>query len=151
MHLSIPERALTGFSGAAAVTLVHETMRKRIPNAPRMDLVGQRGLSRLLRTIGAPVPRGRRLHRSTLLGDLLANSAWYALVGRARRPLLRGAVLGGLAGVGGVVLTPLLGLGRRPVRRTPETALMTTAWYLLGGLAAGATERALQRRRHALP
>ena len=57
--------------------------------------------------------------------------------------LARGAALGAVAGLGAVVLPPLMGLGSRPSARTPQTAAMAFGWYLLGGLAAAAVHRGL--------
>jgi hypothetical protein len=51
-----------------------------------------------------------------------------------------------LAGVGAVVLPPLLGLGQQPGRRTPWTELMTVAWYTAGGVAAAAVAERLDDR-----
>ena len=35
------------------------------------------------------------------------------------------------------------GLGRQPAKNSTETNLLTVAWYVLGGLAAGAAFQAL--------
>jgi len=64
-------------------------------------------------------------------------------VGSPEHAILRGAVLGVAAGLGAVVLSPYLGLGRRPRGLTPRTKAKTFAWYLAGGLAAGAAFRGL--------
>lgn len=148
MRQSVAARFITGVSGAAAVTLVHETARRRVAHAPRMDVVGKRVLKRILHAAGRRAPGPKQLYRAALVGELLSNSAYYSLVGvgHPRRALLRGAVLGAVAGVGGVFLTPKLRLGRQPVMRTPQTAWMTFGWYLLGGLVAGTTLRVLEAK-----
>jgi len=99
-----------------------------------------------MRAAGYEPPRGRVLYGLSLLGELASNSMYYALVGagRSKRPLLRGAILGAVGGIGAVVLAPLMGLGQQPHRRTPWTQLMTVAWYTLGGLATGAAAEALE-------
>ena len=110
--------------------------------APRLDRVGQRALARGLRRAGRTPPRGRARYFAAMAGDLAANTLYYSLVGAgASRPWLRGLALGAGAGAGAVTLVPRLGLGRRAVRRTPATALMTVGWYLLGGLAAAGAAR----------
>ena len=80
-----------------------------------------------------------------LVGDLVSNSLYYSLVGAgARQDAMRnGALLGLAAGLGAVFLPEPLGLGRQPTEDSPETQLMTVAWYLLGGLAAGAAYSAI--------
>ncbi|MDQ5836364.1 MAG: hypothetical protein M3379_06230, partial [Acidobacteriota bacterium] len=64
----------------------------------------------------------------------------YSLVGAgaSRDALRNGALLGLAAGLAAVYLPEPLGLGRQPTEDSPQTQLMTVAWYLLGGLAAGA-------------
>jgi hypothetical protein len=80
------------------------------------------------------------LHDLALAGDLVSNSVYYALVGVGdpRHVWQRGALLGLAAGVGAVALPGPLGLGHSPSERTPQTQVMTVAWYLAGGLAAAA-------------
>ena len=133
----------SGLVGACALTLVHETARRFIDDAPRMDVLGMRALSKVARAadLDPPVP----LHEAALVGDLVSNSFYYSLVGAgAREDALRnGALLGLAAGLGAVYLPEPLGLGRQPTEDSPQTQLMTVAWYLVGGLAAGAAYRAL--------
>jgi hypothetical protein len=133
----------SGLVGACALTLIHEAARRFIDDAPRMDVLGMRALSKAARAadLDPPVP----LHEAALVGDLVSNSVYYSLVGAgSRREALRnGALLGLAAGLGAVYLPEPLGLGRQPTEDSPQTQLMTVAWYLLGGLAAGAAYRAL--------
>jgi hypothetical protein len=139
----------TGLAGALTVTAAHQLGKRTSKRAPRMDLAGRRGLERLLRGIGVRPPRGRRLQRATLGAELVSNSAYYALAGvpLARRPIARGALLGAAAGLGGVVLTPMLNLGWRPVFRSKRAPPLTVFYYLLGGIAAGAFARATLGRK----
>lgn len=133
----------SGLVGACALTLVHEAARRYIDDAPRMDVVGMRALSRGLRAvdIDPPIP----LHEAALVGDIAANSLYYGLVGlgEPKDGVRNGALLGLAAGVAAVYLPEPLGLGRQPAKNSAETDLLTVAWYLLGGLAAGAAYQAL--------
>jgi hypothetical protein len=136
----------TGAAGAATVTLAHELVRQLVPHPPRMDRLGMAALTRVLLAAGTSVPRRDQLRGYTLLGDLAGNALFYApLARRGKRPLLRGLGLGVLAGVGAVVLTPMLGLPRRHRGVTVRTQAITVALYALGGLAAGAMARLLDR------
>lgn len=137
----------SGLAGALALTLVHETARRVIPHAPRVDVIGVRAISRSIRAAGYQPPRYDRLHHIALAGDLVSNSAYYSLVGVGDRRHVwrRGAALGLLGGLGAALLPPVLGLGQPPHRKTPFTQILTVAWYLLGGLAAAATYDAVSR------
>lgn len=136
-----------GLTGAVTVTLLNEGVRRRLPHAPRMEVIGERALAGSLDAVGVTPPRGAALYRWTLLGDLVSNSVYYALVG-AGSPggtWVRGGALGLAAGLGAVFLPRPLGLGRQPGERAPLTPVLTAAWYLAGGLTAGATYRLLAR------
>ena len=52
---------------------------------------------------------------------------------------------GASLGVGGVALPGLFGLGEVPGNRTPQTQVMTVAWYTVGELAAGTVTRVLRK------
>lgn len=133
----------SGLVGACALTLVHEAARRYIDDAPRMDVVGMRALARGLRAvdIDPPIP----LHEAALVGDIVSNSLYYGLVGLGEPEdgVRNGALLGLAAGVAAVYLPEPLGLGRQPAKNSTETNLLTVAWYVLGGLAAGAAFQAL--------
>ena len=132
-------RSLAGGAvGALALTALNEGARRRVPHAPRMEVIGMRALAGAIRGLGGTPPRGRTLFRSTLAGDLLSNTMYYALVGTGSRRsrLTRGLLLGAAAGLGAVLLPPALGLGHPPGERRPATPLMTVAWYTAGGVVA---------------
>lgn len=135
-----------GLLGACALTLIHETARRSVPHAPRVDVLGERALQRALRAAGRRAPDRRALYLPTLAGDLASNALFYALVGFGGREgaLWRGTTLGLLGGAGTVVLAPALGLGPQPGEKAPHTQWMTLLWYTLGGMAAGAAYRALR-------
>jgi hypothetical protein len=137
-----------GFAGAVALTALHEVARRLRPHdAPRMDVLGERGLRKLLHLADLPQPSEGVAYSATMLGDILSNGFYYSLVGSGPRSLSRGLLLGAAAGVGGVVLPGPLGLGEAPSNRTPQTQAMTVAWYTVGGLVAGAVAQALRHRR----
>ena len=137
-----------GFAGAIALNVLHETVRHLRPaDAPRMDVLGERGLRKLLGLADAPQPGPETAYVATLAGDVFSNSLYFSLVGSGRHSLGRGAVLGALAGVGGVLLPGPMGLGEAPSNRTPQTQAMTVAWYTVGGLVAGLVAQALRKGR----
>ncbi|MFC4636829.1 hypothetical protein [Deinococcus hohokamensis] len=136
---------LAGLAGAVTVTVLNEGVRRVLPHAPRMEVIGERALAGTLEAVGADPPRGEALYGWTMLADLVSNSLYYGLVavaGPAQAWPLGGA-LGLAAGVGAVALPRPLGLGEQPDARSPQTPVLTAAWYLAGGLAAAATYRRL--------
>jgi hypothetical protein len=146
--MPLPLPALLGGAAAAlALTGVHQAARLLTDHAPRMDILGMRALAEGYRAAGQTPPPEDRLYAITLTGDLVGNALYYALtgVGRPGGEWRRGLLLGLGAGIGGVVLPPLVGLGSESSARTPATAAMTVAWYTLGGLVAAAATRALRR------
>ncbi|MBK0404348.1 hypothetical protein I5M27_15225 [Adhaeribacter sp. BT258] len=132
-----------GLAGACALTLVHETMRRLHPDAPRMDLLGMRAIAQTMRAANAEPPAEEKLFGITMVGDIVANALYYSLVGSNRNAWLRGSLLGLAGGLGGVVLPGPMGLGTAPSGRTTQTKVMTVAWYFLGGLAAAAAARGM--------
>jgi hypothetical protein len=145
--MSLNAAALSGFIGACTLTLIHETARRIVPNAPRMDVLGMRAIAKSLRKLDTQPPADDDLHRLALVGDVISNSLYYSLVGIAKpeNALVPGALLGVGAGVGALLLPEPLGLGSAPSARTNETRVMTVLWYTAGGLAAALAYRALSR------
>ncbi|QJW98383.1 hypothetical protein [Frigoriglobus tundricola] len=139
----------SGAAGAVALNLAHEVTRHTVTDAPRMDVLGKRALAAGLRAVDTTPPGEPVLHAVVLGGDLVANSAYYSLVGLGGPDgaTARGVLLGLAAGLGAVFLPGPLGLGTAPSRRTSQTALMTVGLYTLGGLVAGVTFGALAGRR----
>lgn len=141
-----PGRAVSGgIAGALLLTGLHEAARRAVPHAPRMDVIGERALSRSLRAWHRRPPRGRQLFRTTLAAELLSNTLYYSLVGAGSGSgrLRRGLLLGLAAGVGAVLLPPRLGLGHPPGEKVPLTPVLTIAWYTAGGLTAALVSQLL--------
>lgn len=142
-----PATALIGGTAAAtAVTLLHQLMKFNIEDAPHMDELGMESLAKGLTYTNQPLPDNDTLYYTTLAGDLLVNSAYYAAVGIGEKESvwLRGALLGLAAGVGGVVLPKPLGLNEKKSTRTVKTTILTVALYTLGGLISSAIMSAVE-------
>lgn len=144
--MSILKAIASGFIGATALTLIHESTRRIFPEkAPRMDVLGERAIAGLLRASGRQPPDDDTLYKLTLGGDLISNGIYYSFVGAGdpKYAWVRGAVLGLAAGIGGVVLPGPLGLGKAPSGRTVATQSLTIHHYLAGGLVAALAYRLL--------
>ncbi|MDJ1503812.1 hypothetical protein [Xanthocytophaga agilis] len=137
----------SGLAGALSVTLINESVRRFVPNAPRLDLLGSRAVEKSASAMGYSLPSSAR-YPVAIAGDLLSNSLYYSMsgVGKEKNTLLKGALLGLAAGVGAVALPDKMGLGEQPTNKTGQTQLLTVAYYLIGGLVTAATARFLTDR-----
>lgn len=138
-----------GLAGAVALTLIHETIKAVIPQAPRMDLLGKEAISKGLKSLNGNAPGEKQLYAITLTGDLIANAIYYSFAGIGKREdaLVKGAALGLAAGLGAVLLPGPLGLDTRYSNRTLETKLITVGLYVAGGIVAAAIMRLLERKK----
>jgi prepilin signal peptidase PulO-like enzyme (type II secretory pathway) len=138
-----------GVAGAVAITLIHESIKKVIPQAPRMDLLGMSALSKGIRMAGAKTPSERKLYAVTLAGDLLSNALYYSFagIGKKENAVAKGALLGLSAGLGAVLLPKPLGLPTSHSNRTLETKVMTVGLYVAGGIIAALVMKALDRKK----
>lgn len=141
------EKLGSGLIGACAVTAIHETMRRVVPEAPRMDLMGMNAVSRALSAAGVEPPRGKKLYNVALVGDLLSNALYYSLAGYGSRKQTwtQGAALGLAAGIGAVAFPPAMGLDGRHSARTWKTGLLTVGLYVTGALISTAMIKLLQK------
>jgi hypothetical protein len=136
-----PTALASGVVGAAALTLCHETGRRLLADAPRMDVLGMRAISRAIEMLtGRTPPSFDRLHAAALAGDLAGNSLYYSAVAASTRSATwqRGVMLGALAGVGALILPARMGLGTPPHIESRRNKILTVAWYLIGGVTAAA-------------
>jgi hypothetical protein len=138
----------SGLMGAVALTILHETARRFIPDAPRADILGMRAIKKVMEETDAEPPADDELHGWALGGDIVSNTLYYSLIGltKPKDALVAGAVLGLAAGVGAVELPGPMGLGTTPTRRTEATVTMTIGWYMVGGLVTAAAYRWLKRK-----
>jgi hypothetical protein len=133
----------SGAVGAFTLTLLHQSLRRMTPEAPRLDQAGMKAISKALTAMGQQPPVGAALREAALAGDLAANATYYSLVakGNADDALLRGLALGLGAGLGAVMLAPKGSADRAGAR----SQMMTVALYVAGGLAAGAAYQVFER------
>ncbi|SFE60889.1 hypothetical protein [Spirosoma endophyticum] len=138
----------SGLAGACALNILHETVRHFVDEAPRVDIVGERAIKKMVKKVGQEPPTGDALYTWTLGSDIVSNALYYSLVGLAKpkHAVLAGGALGLAAGVGAVGLPGPMGLGTAPTKRTPATAAMTIGWYLVGGLVTAGVYTWLKRR-----
>lgn len=138
-----------GLAGATAVTLIHESIKQVVPQAPRMDRLGMEAISKGLRKAGKNVPKDNALFTAALAGDLVSNAAFYSLAGIGSEENIwkRSALLGLAAGIGAVVLPSPLGLNKHHSNKTLATKAMTVGLYVAGSLITTAVIKLLNRKK----
>lgn len=143
------QNLLSGVVGAIMLNLVHQLGKKINKDAPHIDEIGKEAVSKSVKSAGFTPPRGNKLFATTLVGDVIANSIYYGLIGKGRKEnlLLRGLIYGTVAGVGALTLTKPLGLNDRPVNRTTKTKVMTLGLYILGGITTVVAHKLINSRR----
>jgi len=148
-----PGKAIgSGIAGAAVLTLVHETLRQFVPEAPRMERLGMQALEKLLGQFGQPTTqKPNTLYAQTLAGDLLGNSLYYSIAGASKKPWATGLLAGLTAGVAAVTLPKQLGLEEENANRTPATTAMTIGLYTLGGIVAAGVASLLTENKKTEP
>lgn len=142
--------ALTGgLAGAVALNVLHEAYRQVDKDAPKIHLIGEEALTKMLKAADLPLPNNEELYKWTLAGDILSNAAYFSLAGTGnyKNAVKRGLFLGLAAGAGAVFMPEKMGLNNAPSSRTTETKILTVLWYTLGGLAAGITIKFLRKKR----
>jgi hypothetical protein len=129
--------------------VVHQLAKKINKNAPHVDKIGEEAVSKSIKKMGYDPPKGDRLFLTTLVGDVIADSIYYSLIGKGKKEnlLLRGVIFGGVAGLGALKLTKPMGLDDQPVNKTNKTKAMTIAWYIIGGLATVYALKLLEKDR----
>lgn len=138
-----------GLAGATTVTLLHESIRKVVPQAPRMDRLGMQAISKGLKKAGKKVPKDDALFTVAMAGDLLSNAIYYSAagIGSEKNLWVRGGLLGLAAGLGAVLLPSPLGLNEKYSNRTTPTKLMTVGLYVTGALVTTAVIKLLNKKK----
>jgi len=139
---------VAGLGGAIALNLLHESLKNRDKDMPRVDLLGEEALNKGLSWIGKRIESPNTLYKATLAGDVLGNTLYYSLIGAkgTKGLMLKGLISGLSAGVGAVLLPGPMGLNDRPVTRTPKTKILTIAYYLTGAVVTAAILKTLSKK-----
>jgi hypothetical protein len=138
-----------GLAGATAVTLIHESIRQVIPQAPRMDRLGMQAIEKGLKKAGKKVPKENALFTAAMAGDIVSNAIYYSIagIGSEKNIWLRGTLLGLAAGIGAVVLPEPMGLNKQYSNRTLATKAMTVGLYVAGSLVTTAVIKLLNHKK----
>lgn len=131
---------IAGLSGAIALNILHEVLKKQKKDVPRVDLVGEEALQKGLNYLGTGIEDKKDLYNATLAGDLVGNTMYYSLIGAGDAKYLwpKAIFIGLTAGIGAVKLPEPMGLDPEPVNKTNEVQLLTVGYYLFGALVTAA-------------
>ncbi|MBS7563430.1 hypothetical protein KHS38_03350 [Mucilaginibacter sp. Bleaf8] len=135
-----------GFTAACAITALHQYIKRRDENAPRMDLLGMESITKILQKAGVASPQEDKLYYITMAGDIFSNGVYYSLAGVGKnKTWLKGSALGLAAGLGAVLLPGPMGLNKKHSNRTAETQLLSVLYYFAGGLVSSAVAKLLEK------
>src|SRR5687768_5296880 len=108
-----------GAAGAITVTALHECIRHWYSGAPRLDQMGKEATAKLLQAARAEKLLDQQLYYTSMIGDVLSNTAYYSGASASRKhPVIAGTALGVLAGIGAVKLPARIGLDPSPTNST---------------------------------
>lgn len=144
--MSLGKCLLAGLGGAAALNIIHESLKKTGDDMPRIDQLGEKALQKSLAGIGAsPIEDEGKLYKATLAADVVSNAIYYSLIGLGSKKNVwpRAIGLGLAAGVGALALPKPMGLNPEPVTKTKKAAGLTVAYYLAGALVTGLIVKSL--------
>ncbi|MHA3786642.1 hypothetical protein ACX0HA_00415 [Flavobacterium hauense] len=139
---------LAGLGGAIALNILHESLKKKDKDMPRVDLLGEEVLEKSLDYFDAEIQDKETLYKATLAGDILSNTLYYSAIGAGDEKYIwqRAVAIGLTAGVGAITLPEPLGLDDKPVTRTNKTKALTIGYYLAGALVTGCIVKALHKK-----
>jgi len=139
---------LAGLGGAIVLNLLHESLKNKNMDTPRIDHVGEEALQKVLGFFGSKIENKDILYKATLAGDLISNATYYSMIGNSPANIWGKAVsLGLVAGVGAVVIPKKIGLDEEPVAKNNQVKALTVGYYLVGALATAAILTALKSNK----
>jgi len=143
---------IAGLGGAIAVNLLHETLKKKVKDAPRLDKLGEEAVQKtVVQTTDSAIQSKDKLYATALGADLVANAMYFAMIGAGNTKHIwpKALTLGLTAGTGAITLPSALGLNSATTDKTPKTKSMTVGYYLFGAIVTAGILK-LMDRRHTL-
>lgn len=130
---------IAGLAGAIALNILHEGLKKKDSDMPRVDLLGEEALQKTIKYFGGKIDHDNTLYEATLAGDIIGNTLYYSLIGTGNAKYLwpEVAIMGLSAGIGAITLPKGMGLNPKPVAKNDKVKILTVGYYLSGALVTG--------------
>ena len=140
------QNLLAGLGGAIALNILHESLKRKGQDMPRVDLLGEEALQKTLNQFGTGISDQKTLFNATLAGDIVSNTIYYSMIGggSGKHVWQRAVSLGVAAGIGAITLPKPMGLNPEPVTKTTKAKTLTVAYYLAGALVTGCILKAIK-------
>lgn len=136
--MKIVDGLIGGLAGALGVTIAHELVKKWVPDAPRLDKLGEQGAAKLVEKATGERPKQKDMYAPALAADLVANALYYGFAAaNTKHPIRTAGALGITAGLGAVNLPSKMGLNGQHTAGSFQKKLITIGLYTLGGIIAG--------------
>lgn len=140
---------IAGLGGAIALNILHESLKGKSADAPRIDKLGEEAVQKGLEAAGEEKIQSKDNLFATALGaDLISNALYFSMigVGSPKSTWSKAMGLGLTAGGGAVTLPKMLGLNPAPVAKNATTKSMTVGYYLFGALVTAGILEFMNRR-----
>lgn len=147
--MSTAKNLLAGLGGAIALNILHEGLKKTDSGMPRIDLLGEEALQKVLRYFGTGISGKDNLYAATLGGDIISNTLYYSTIGTGGTNGIwpKALTIGITAGIGALALPEPMGLDPEPVTKTTKSKVLTVAYYTAGALVTAAILKAMDSRK----
>jgi hypothetical protein len=140
---------LAGFGGAIALNILHESLKRKSADAPRIDTLGEEAVQKGLEATGEEKIQNKdNLFATTLGADVISNALYFSMIGMGnpKNAWSKAIGLGLTAGTGAVTLPKILGLNPAPVAKNAKTKSMTVGYYLFGALVTAGILKFMDRK-----
>ena len=142
----------SGITGAATLTVLREALDQVDPKGPNRSFLQKKGIIKQLKKSTHKKGIDAVKLYIKLATELLGVAGYMGLsaLGKKKNSMLRGAALGGIAGIVSVLLNDM-NKDQDPTLTDAEiwrNRITTVALYILGGLVAGATVKMIRKAKN---
>ena len=139
---------IAGFAGALALNILHESLKHKSKDMPRIDILGEKALQKALGYFGTEIDTHDNLYKATLAGDLVSNTIYYSMIGSGGGKYIwpKAIFMGLSAGVAAVKLPEPMGLNPKPVAKNEQVIMLTVGYYVIGAMITALVLKSLSKK-----